>query len=216
MIQCARTDCDQFTAQCRTMRTQDFRTKLEVDWGKNGGKFTAQLLRKPAFSPANHMTSTIQYDATRLRTTSKGLARIHIPGSHIAAGEVLIIQGERCRILERPRPEVYVLDTLPASSARFVIHHEQCSTSATTAINNLLNVWQPVWQRDTEAERDQESEWLQAIQLVEAFAPQLPDIPIPTLTVPAWSDALSRTRNKTSKGSCGFSCPELKSLRKTC
>ena len=51
-----RTDCDQFACQSRTMRTKDFRTKLKVDWGQHGGRFTALLLRKPAFAAANHMT----------------------------------------------------------------------------------------------------------------------------------------------------------------
>ena len=101
-----RADCDQFACQSRTMRTQDFKTKLEVDWGQHGGKFTAFLLRKPAFAAANHMTTTVSYTCTRLRATSKMEPRIRVADSKLAVGEILIIQGERCRIMQKPFGEV--------------------------------------------------------------------------------------------------------------
>ena len=194
------------------MRTQDFKTKLEVDWGKHGGKFTALLLRKPAYAAANHMTSTTEYQCTRLRSTHKQEPRIRMHGGNVAVGEVLIIGGEKCRILAKNTADVCVLDALPRTSASFMAQHEQWSASADAAINSLLQVWQPVWQRDTEAERDQEDQWPDAFRLIEQFAPQLPEIEIPTLTLTAWKEALATTKNKTAKGCCGFSCPELKSL----
>lgn len=144
------------------MRTQDFKTKLEVDWGKHGGKFTAMLLRKPTYAAANHMTTTTEYQCTPLRSTCKQEPRIRVNNGSIAVGEVLIIGGEKCRILEKSAGEVCVLDALPRTSASFVAQHEQWSASADAAINSLLHVWLPVWQRDTEAERDQEDQWPEA------------------------------------------------------
>ena len=116
----ARTDCDQFASKSRTMRTQDLKTKLEVDWGKHGGKFTAMLLRKPAYAAANHMTSTTEYQCTRLRSTHKQEPRIRMHGGNVAVGEVLIIGGEKCRILAKNTADVCVLDALPRTSASFM------------------------------------------------------------------------------------------------
>ena len=147
-----------------------------------------------------------------MRATEKKEPRIRVAECKLAVGEILIIHGERCRIMQKPSNDVCVLDSLPHTSATFEAQHEKWSASADIAFNNLLDVWQPVWQRDTPEERDQDEQWPQAFQLIEKYAPQLADIKIPTLTVQAWKEALATTKRKTSKGCCGFSCPELLSL----
>ena len=102
LTKAVKTDCADYLRFAKGERLRDFRNKLQVDWKKNGGKFTCCLLRKPAHPPVNQLTPLHEVPALLLRSPSKGKPKLRLQHqAAIQTGDAVTVNGHATFVLSR-------------------------------------------------------------------------------------------------------------------